>query len=115
VKCSSGIAILCVRMFGIVALLGLAEIANAQALLPGIPTASIPTGAGIRVWADWADPEDVEGNTWGIWGGLGFARFGVEGAFGELADEKTFGAGPALHGENTWGVGAHFHSGVPGV
>jgi hypothetical protein len=38
-KSRSGIAFLCVRMFGSIALLGLAEIANAQALLPGIPAA----------------------------------------------------------------------------
>jgi hypothetical protein len=75
-KSRSGVVILCVRMFVFVALLVLAEIANAQALLPGIPAAPIPTGTGIRVSADWADPEDVDGTNWGVWGGLGFARFG---------------------------------------
>ena len=85
----------CATILACAAFLGLAESANAQSLLPGIPSGPIPTGTSFTVSADGADPEDTD-TTWGILGGVGFSRFGVMGGFGSFAEETSYGGGGAM-------------------
>jgi hypothetical protein len=91
-----GIVTFCAPILACAAFLGLAENANAQSLLPGIPSGPIPTGTSFTVAADWADPEDVRGTTSGAFFGAGFSRFGVMGGVGSFAEQTSYGGGGAM-------------------
>jgi len=70
--------------------------AEAQTILPGIPSGPILTGAGFNVSAEWADPDDGEETTWGSTAGAGFLRYGVLAGVGGFEEETSYGGGGAM-------------------
>jgi hypothetical protein len=70
--------------------------AQAETILPGIPSGPILVGTGFNLSADWADPDDVEDTVGGATAGAGFLRYGVLAGAGTFQEEISYGGGVAM-------------------